>query len=257
MKRLFGSLFVLTFLVSAAVAQKPDSSKTPDPKPVAPPSVKLPAAKDVVEKYVKAIGGKDAYLKHRSRVESGTIELTPMGLKGTYENLSVSDNRVFSKISIDGFGDVLNSFDGKLGWSSNPAQGSRLREGKELEQFRHQSIYDREVNPEKAFTSLVVRGVENVGDRKTYVLVGSTSGLPDEIIYFDVDSGLVLRRDNILLAPEGQQATTAFYEDYRDVGGVKWPFKTRAKTPAFELIFVVSEIKYDVPVEDSKFKRPN
>ena len=257
MKGLTGSLFVLTLLVAAVAAQKPDSSKTPDAKPVASPIVKLPSARDVVDKYVKAIGGKDAYLKYKSRVESGTIELTPMGIKGTYENLSVSDNRIFSKISIDGFGDVLNIFDGKSGWTSNPAQGSRLREGKELEQFRHQSTYDRDVNLEKAFTSLVVRGVENVGDRKTYVLVGSTSGLPDEILYFDVDSGLVLRRDNILLAPEGQQATTAFYEDYREVGGVKWPFKTRAKSPAFELTFVLSEIRYDVSIEDSKFKQPN
>ena len=50
---------------------------------------------------------------------------------------------------------------------------------------------------------------------------------------------------------------TAFYEDYREVGGVKWPFKTRAKSPAFELTFVLSEIRYDVSIEDSKFKRPN
>jgi hypothetical protein len=257
MKRLFGSLFVITLLVAASAAQKPDSSKAPDAKPVASPAVKLPSAKDVLDKYVKAIGGRDALLKHKSRYQTGSVELTPMGVKGTMELISVSDGRSFTKVALEGVGDLLDGFDGTTAWTSNPVQGSRVKEGKELIQSKRLGVFGREVKIDSMYSPIVVRGIEKVGDRDTYVVVCSTEGLPDDILYFDTETGLMLRSDGILLAPEGQQAFTTFYEDYRDVDGIKSAFRTRAKAPAFEINTVLSEIKYDVTIDDAKFKRPN
>ncbi|MDI1243298.1 MAG: hypothetical protein PSX80_15400 [bacterium] len=255
MKRTLGSVFVITLLVAAAFAQKPDSSATPVAKPVSNP-VNLPAAKEVVDKYVKAIGGRDALLKYKSRYQTGTIELSPMGVKGTLESFSRSDNRSLTKVSLGGIGDILDGYDGTSAWTSNPVQGNRVKEGKELEQSKRQSTFGREANIEKIYTSLTVKNVEKVGDRDAYVVVASTAGLPDDILYFDTETGLMLRSDSIVLAPEGQQATTTFYEDYRDVGGIKSAFRVRAKTPAFEITTVVTDIKYDVAIEDSKFVQP-
>jgi hypothetical protein len=256
MKRILGSALVVVFLVTLGFTQKPDSSATPVAKPVSNPA-KLPSAKEVVDKYVKAIGGRDALLKHKSRVETGTMELSPMGVKGTFESYSRSDNRVLTKISLDGVGEIFEAFDGTTGWSSNPVQGSRVKEGKELEQFKSVSNFSRDADLEKAFSALKVRGVEKVGDRDTYAVVASKDGLPDEVLYFDVENGLMVRRDNIVLAPEGQQATSAFLEDYREVGGIKTPHKTRVKTPAFEITSITTEVRFNVQIEDSKFKRPN
>lgn len=257
MSRIFASAFTVALFVAGAVAQKPDSSKSPDAKPAASPSVKLPPAKQIIDKYVKAIGGREALLKHKSRFQTGTIELTPMGVKGTVESYSRSDNRSLTKVSLAGVGDILDAFDGTTGWTSNPLQGSRVKEGKELQQAKRLSTFGREANLDTIYSGLTVRGVEKVGDRDAYVVVASSEGLPDDILYFDMETGLMLRSDSIVIAPEGQQATSTFYEDYRDVGGVKSAFKIRAKTPAFEINTVVSEIKYDVTIEDSKFKRPN
>ena len=75
-------------------------------------------------------------------------------------------------------------------------------------------------------------------------------------MYFDTETGLMLRSDSITVAPEGEQATTTFYDDYREVEGTKSPFKIRAKTPAFEINTVITEIKYNVPIDDAKFAQP-
>lgn len=255
MKRILVSVLVIGLLVAAAIAQKPDSSATPVAKPVANP-VKLPAAKEVVDKYVKAIGGRDALLKHKSRYQTGTIELSPMGVKGTVETFSRSDNRALTKISLDGIGDILDGYDGTTAWTSNPVQGNRVKAGNELEQSKRQSLFGREANIDKIYTSLTVKNVEKIGDREAYVVVASTTGLPDDILYFDTETGLMLRSDSVVLAPEGQQATSTFYDDYREVNGIKSAFKVRAKTPAFEILTIISEIKYDVEIEDSKFVQP-
>jgi len=255
MNRILGSVFVIALLVTAGFSQKPDSSAPPVAKPVSNP-VKLPTAKDIVEKYVKAIGGRDALLKHKSRYQTGTIELSPMGVKGTVESFSRSDNRSLTKVSLDGIGDILDGYDGTSAWTSNPVQGNRVKAGKELEQSKRQSNFGREANIDKIYTSLTVKNVEKVGDREAYVVVASTTDLPDDILYFDTETGLMLRSDSIILAPEGQQATNSFYEDYREVNGIKTAFKVRAKTPAFEILTVINEIKYDVVIEDSKFVQP-
>ena len=257
MKNVLVTLLALAIASMSAIAQKPDSSATPIPKPIPSPSVKLPAAKAIVAKYVKAIGGREALLKHKSRYQTGSIELSPMGVKGTIESYSRSDDRALTKVSLAGVGDILDGFDGTMGWTSNPVQGSRIKEGKELQQAKRLSTFAREANLEKIYTTLTVRGTEKVGDRYSYVIVASTEGLPDDILYFDTETGLMLRSDSVAIVPEGQQTTTTFYEDYRDVNGIKTAFRLRAKTPAFEITTIVSEIKYDVPIEDSKFARPN
>ena len=247
-------LFVASFS-GAAFSQKPSSATTAEAA-ASPTTIKLPEPKEIIERYVKALGGRDALSKYRSRYEKGTIELSPMGIKGTVETFSRSDDRSLTKLSIDGIGEILEGFDGKNAWTVNPIQGNRVKAGTELAQAKRNSTFRRELNLDKMYDGLKVRGLEKVGERETYVVVASTAGLPDDILYFDTESGLLLRSDSIVVTPEGNQAMSSFYEDYREVDGVKSAFKVRAKTPAFEINTAVSEVKYGVAIEDSKFTQP-
>lgn len=257
MKNLFIIALIVTTVSIGVLAQKPDSSKPPAPKTAAEPSaVRLPSAADVLEKYVKAIGGRDALQKFKTRYQAGTVELSPMGLKGTIESYSRSDDRSLTKVSLAGIGDILDGYDGKTAWTVNPIQGSRIKEGRELLQTKRNNIYARESSIDKIYKNVMVRGIEKVGERDAYVIVASTDGLPDDILYFDKESWLMLRSDTISITPEGEQAVKTFYDDYREVDGIKSAFKIKAITPAFEINSVITEVKYGIPIEDSKFVQP-
>ncbi|MBL8123772.1 MAG: hypothetical protein KIT61_02860 [Pyrinomonadaceae bacterium] len=257
MKNLLIVTFIVTVSSICALAQKPDSSKPPAPKPAAESSaVRLPSAADVLEKYVKAIGGRDALQKFKTRYQAGTVELSPMGLKGTIESYARSDDRSLTKVSLAGIGDILDGYDGKTAWTVNPIQGSRIKEGRELLQTKRNNIFARESSIDKIYKSVTVRGIEKVGEHDTYVIVASSDGLPDDILYFDKENGLMLRSDTISITPEGEQAVKTFYDDYREVDGIKSAFKIKAITPAFEINSVITEVKYGMPIEDSKFVQP-
>lgn len=255
MKRSVIILIVVMGIAITAFGQKPDSSVKPAAKLADAPST-LPSAKAVIDKYVVAIGGRDALKDRKSRYQTGTISLSPMGLKGTVESFSRSDDRALTKLNIDGVGEILEGYDGTTAWTVNPIQGSRVKEGKELLQSKRNSTFRRELDIDKAYSSLRVRGVEKVGDRDTYVVVASSESLPDDILYFDTETGLMLRSDGISITPEGEQAVTSFFEDYRDVDGIKIAHRVRAKTPAFEITTIVTGIKYGVAMEDAIFSRP-
>ena len=255
MRSFITAIILIAAFSLAAIAQKPVSSKPADPKPAATP--KLPSATEIVEKYVKAIGGREPLKKQKSRYQAATVELSPMGLKGTVETFARSDDRLLVKTTLAGIGDILVGYDGQKAWTVNPIQGNRVQEGKELLQTKRLAMFAREVAFDKLYTAMRVRGIEPVGDRQAYVVVGSTDGLPDDVLYFDTETGLMLRSDSITIAPEGEQAITSFFDDYREVEGTKSPFKVRAKTPAFEINTVITEIKYNIAIDDSKFTQPN
>jgi hypothetical protein len=47
-----------------------------------------------------------------------------------------------------------------------------------------------------------------------------------------------------------------YLEDVRDVAGIKQPFVVRQVTQQFTIVFRLSEVKYNVPLDDAIFKRP-
>lgn len=231
---------------------KPTDEKSAPSKAV----VKLPTVKEILEKYVQAIGGREANEKIKSRMSKGTVEIAPMGIKGTAEAFQSAPDKSYSKTTLAGIGDIIESFDGTTAWTINPIQGNRDKTGNELAQTKLMNNFYREINLGKIYPKMEVKGIEKVGDNETYVVVAMPVGLEPETFYFDVKSGLLMRSDLTMLSPEGKTPAKAFYEDFRDVDGVKVPFKLRVVLPQFEVITVVTELKHNVAVENSLFAKP-
>src|SRR5215211_1280342 len=97
--------FFLTavLLISANIsAQKPEpktDAKTPEAKPS--PTVKLPTVKEVLDKFVQATGGRAAIEKIQTRTMKGTVELVPMGVKGTVEVYQSAPDKSYSKLILN------------------------------------------------------------------------------------------------------------------------------------------------------------
>ncbi len=244
-KAILTAILTLAFAASA-LAQKAEPVK----------AAKLPTVKEVLDKYVKAIGGRDAIQKPKTRVTTGTMELVPMNLKGTFEAYSAPDSKSFTKMTIDGVGDLLEGTDGKTAWAINPIQGSREKTGGELAQSKLTNDFYRDARLEKLFPKMTLKGIEKVGEKVAYVIVAEAEGAPAETWYFDTQSGLLVRSDMTAFAPEGNQAMTFFYEDHRTVDGILMPFRVRTQTPSFTIILTSTEVKHGAPIDDTKFARP-
>lgn len=221
-----------------------------------PAAAKLPSVSEVLSKYVAAIGGREANEKIKSRHSKGTVELSPMGIKGGFETVGAPDSKLFTKMNLAGIGEMLEGSDGKTAWTQNPIQGGREKEGKELQQAMIAANFYREINLDKLYGDLKVTGTATVEGKEAYVVEAMNEGLPAEKFYFDTKTGYLLRSDATLISPEGNQPATIHYDDVREVDGVKLPFKIRTKLPQFEVVVVTSEVKHNLKVEDTTFARP-
>jgi hypothetical protein len=54
----------------------------------------------------------------------------------------------------------------------------------------------------------------------------------------------------------GGTAVQVYFEDYRVIDGIRIPFRTRQITPQFTMVTQIIQIKHNVAVNDSIFRKP-
>ncbi|MGH9928193.1 MAG: S41 family peptidase, partial [Pyrinomonadaceae bacterium] len=93
----------------------------------------LPSTDSILEKYVEASGGKSALEKLTSRVSTGTVEMTSLGVTGTVQFFEQAPNKWSVIIDAPGIGIMQRTFDGNRGWLQDPLQGLMRFTGPALE----------------------------------------------------------------------------------------------------------------------------
>jgi hypothetical protein len=106
------------------------------------------------------------------------------------------------------------------------------------------------------FNEMEVQGKENVGDHSTYVVLGRREGKPPISLYFDEQSGLLVRMVRFADTALGLLPMQIDYADYRDLSGVKIPYRWTLARPGGRFTIQLSEVKQNVPVDDAKFAKP-
>jgi len=245
MKRTLMALFVVLALSLSVMAQ--DKAK----------DAALPGAEEILEKFVKAVGGKEALEKHSTRVIKGTMDIDAMNMSGTIEIYAKAPNKNSSIVSLPGVGDFTQIYDGEKGWSSNPMEGLRELSGNELAAFKRRSDFYSELNMKKNYTKFEVKGKDKVGSDEVYLIEATPPEGGVEKLYFGVESGLLLRHDFEAESPQGKMPTEIYMEEYKDMDGIKVPAVTRQVNPMFGIKIKLSEIKHNVTIDDTKFNKHN
>jgi hypothetical protein len=96
-----------------------------------------------------------------------------------------------------------------------------------------------------------------LGDRDVVVLQGrARPGGPLVKLFFDPDSGLLLRQLRYVTTPIGRVPTQIDYSDYRPVNGVRIPFKWTATWTNFRETFQLTQVQANAAVPDTRFAKP-
>ena len=216
----------------------------------------LPSVDAVLSRYLQALGGQAALQKLTTRVMKGSIENTGTGETGAIEVDAKAPNRLFILIDIPSNGPAPEGFDGAAGWTVDPDEGPQDITGAELEPLKLQAEFYRDLDFKKLYPKLVVTGQAKVGDRNATVLQGTTAGGLTETMYFDAQTGLMIRDDSPYITDDGTSALESVFQDFQEVDGVKMPATIRQTSPDFDYIIRYKEIRANVPLDDGKFQKP-
>jgi hypothetical protein len=219
------------------------------------PEVVLPTVDQVLDKYIQGSGGRAAIEKVKTRVMKGS----QAGFDGTALPLEIyreAPNKFLSSITRPQ-GLVLQGYNGTSGWLKNP-RGQRELAGEDLAAVKRRAEFNESLKLKELYPDLKITAREKVGDRGAFVLESEAGKSEITRLFFDVQTGLLLRRQTIgknILAPIPEQVD---YEDYRDVDGVKLPFTIRQSfvDPWIGWTQKFTEIKQNIPIEGAKFDLP-
>lgn len=214
----------------------------------------LPAARDVIHRFVAAIGG-DAVRKYKSRRAIGRFEIPSQGLAGDLEVLAMPPDRQVVRISLAGLGDIRNGFDGKVAWLINPMTGPMLLEGQARDHARMDADFYSELHDESGFKTMeTVARTEFEGTPAYKLRLVRASG-EDDIEFFAVDTGLLIGSIISRQSPMGPMEAASSYSDYKNFGGVLAAARMRQKVMGVEQVIVITRVEYDT-LDEGVFALP-
>ncbi len=202
-------------------------------------------AKTVLENYIKSIGGEKALagVKSLSMTASGTIQ----GVTLEVFKKVTADNKMAQGMSVMGQSQKL-VFDGNKAFVTAQGQKQELP-ADQVAEFKKEAYPFPELKM-KDDASLTLKGIESFNGSDAYAIANGNS-----TIYYDVKTGLKVGKTETTETPQGEMSTTTPYSDYREVKGVKIPYKTSMILgPGAEVELTVSEVKINEGVSATDFQ---
>jgi photosynthetic reaction center cytochrome c subunit len=212
-----------------------------------------PTADQLLDKYVKALGGAAAIDKVTSRVMKGEITFGEKSFPIDIYSKEPDERISFTHMTE---GDSVTAFNGHEGWLGMPGRPLREMHGGDIDGASIDADLHLATDLKQMFSEAKVQGKQKIDDHETYVLAGRREGRTPIELYFDVQSGLLVRMVRYGETTLGRMPTQIEYADYRDVNGVNVPYRWTLARPGGRFTIQVSEVKENVPVDDAKFAKP-
>jgi photosynthetic reaction center cytochrome c subunit len=239
------------------------------------------APESILDRFIQASGGAQRLAALTSISAKGiAVSFGGFGGNGTVELVAKAPDKratiVLFKAETNR-GDQIRTYDGATGWVRTPLNvvGEYQLMGSDLDGARVDAqlsfpgqiktiLTNLKSGPPTTITDLpaptsqssVLQG--GVGNQSHVVDVVQGTGPRGLLVtlYFDQQTGLLLRELRFGLSPIGRVPTQIDFGDYRDVNGIKLPFRMTFAWLDGRDAIVLDEIRTNVPVDEAKFGRP-
>ena len=240
----------------------------------------MPKPETILDRFIKAVGGAERLATLKSFDATGiSVGFGGFGGEGRVEIAAQAPDKratiiLFNKET--GRGDEIRSYDGSVGWVRTPLNilGEFQLSGGDLDGARFDAqlsfpgqikeiLTNWKTGPPMSITDLPApagqTSAEPEAAPQTHVTDPVQGSGPRNLLvtlYFDKQTGLLLRELRYGGSPIGRVPTQIDYSDYRDINGIKFPFRITYAWLDGRNSIVLRDIKINVPIDQSKFGKP-
>jgi hypothetical protein len=220
------------------------------------PSDPTMSADQIFDKHLQAVGGAERLARLSSFVAKGTYS----GFDTAFAPVPVeifarAPNQYATLVHMSG-GDSFRTYNGRNGWMSGPDVSVPLMTltSGNLDRARLEALVAFPAGIRQAFSQWRV-GRAVLEDQEVRVVQASEGGQPVVNLYFD-DSGLLVRLVRWTQTPVGFVPTQISYSDYREVAGVRMPFRRVVSQTYMQMTIELSDVQPNVAIDAARFARP-
>src|SRR5437773_1417134 len=222
----------------------------------------LPKPDEIIDKYLQALGGAERLAGITSFTATGTsIGFGGFGGGGAvqiYAKAPDQRSTIIEFKNAPGRDASIRSYDGTTGWNKTPLTvlGEYQLSGSELDGARLDAQMAFPSQVKRVLTNLRTLQPATINDRDVDVVQGNGPARLFATLYFDKQTGLLTRMVRYGNSPIGRLPTQIDYADYRDVDGVKLPFRFTFAWLDGRDAFQLNDVRINVPIDAAKFGRP-
>lgn len=252
-KILLTAAFLLAMMLNPRLLSAKDSTKTHNGTKLRTDDNSIReglTAKDVIDTYLKAIGGRE---KLKSVKDRTTIMLGDM--MGQTLNIFINQKAPNKLRQTIRSGEMMQTliYDGTKGEMILGDKKIKL-EGKELDKLKADAEMNFLFNPAEYGVTLELAGIENVDSTICYKIAMSSEGGAKWDQFYSIESGLKIREDKEYETPDTNLVQETYYSNYREVDGLKFPFKMKQIFGSQIIDLTVISIKINRGLEDIIFE---
>jgi len=213
----------------------------------------MPSADEVMGKYVEALGGQDRIRQVTSRIIRGKARVPGEFADAPFEITEKSPNKAVVMVKPEHGNGLGQGFDGTGGWMQAAPTGIHRLQGIELSELQRDCDFYAPLRLKINYSEVKVLGRVKIGYREAYLVEAKAGDGEVERFYFEKTSGLLIRWDGVRSNWRERASVETYYDDWRDVDGIKVPFRVTRSSPHFSIAFKVEEVRHDVTIDDVVF----
>jgi hypothetical protein len=267
-KQYFGGRQVVTCFTCHRASNRPKVTASLDILYGTPPPDELdvlvlpgepggPTAVQILDKYLQAVGGAQRAAALTSFVAKGMYAgYGPESFPRPVEIYAKAPNQKTVRVVDPQAGDNITVFSGMAGWVSQPFKPYDVLDlhGAELDSARADAELLFPGNVKTLLTGM--RTSNDFIDDRTVLVVQGMKGAAIVTLYFDEETGLLTRSVRSTPSPVGRLPVRVDYSDYRDVNGLKMPFKWTLKWLDGRSSFEIESYQANAAIDAARFNRP-
>ncbi|HEV7643209.1 MAG TPA: serine hydrolase [Pyrinomonadaceae bacterium] len=216
---------------------------------------------ELMAKVVEASGGEANWRKLNSRVSTFEMDLENEGVKGHGIIYAKAPNKTATWTTMTALGkdiaDGYEYFDGTGGQEFYSFAPVSTYAGKRLEDVKLGADFYSLLDWKTSFKKVQVIDTAKVGGEECYVVSFEPEKGTKYTEFYSTKSFLLLKHDGVQPSSTSsiEYPFTITFSDYRDVDGVKLPFKTVNSSPSSgNIVTTVKDVKHNVEIKDDVFK---
>ncbi|MEP7075581.1 MAG: serine hydrolase [Acidobacteriota bacterium] len=215
---------------------------------------------EIMQKNTDAVGGEAAWRKITTRTVESDIDLENQGVKGTSISYSKAPNKSASETVLTALGKTIAKgwefFDGTGGQEAYTFAPAEKYAGNRLEDARISADFYSQLDWKTNFKKAEFQGMGKVAGEDAYIVAFEPEKGTAFKEYYSTATFLLLKREGFIPSSTSPQQLpyTIIFSDYREIDGIKLPYKTvNYSISNGNIVSTIRSVKHNVPMEDKFF----
>ena len=210
----------------------------------------------ILDRFVAEAGGKEAIEAVKSYRMKGHFEMAALNVRGTMEVWAKDPQKSLTIIEFPGIPPLRKGDDGENHWVQTPVGTFSTKGPQEMSEVERDAEIYSASRIRNLYDQMKLERKARLSGRDVYIVEGQPTKGPAEKLFFDVENGLLVRWDMARRQANRRVFVKVHLDDYRDIDGVKVPFKVRFAFESFDFTITLDEMQHNVEINDAIFRKP-